>query len=958
MAQRPNLPWSSMPDPGDTAAAARLLQDFKERYNAPDGDLGHVLLSIGGNSPFLSELALREGVELRTIITHGPDQACDTALSELAAKSPSSTQIQVASATRIAKRRVALAAALADMTGHWTLEQVTGALTDLADIALSLSVAHLLHSAHDRGEIKLPHPSAPSRGSGFTVLAMGKMGARELNFSSDIDLILLYDPDAHSYNPDGIGAIFNRVARNLVSLMQQRDSDGYVFRTDLRLRPDPASTPLSVSIPAAITYYESQAQTWERAAMIKARPVAGDLALGKRFLESIRSFVWRRHLDFPAIADIKAMKLRMDDHKGTTLSGVGSAVSQLLKHDVKLGEGGIREVEFCAQTLQLVWGGRDPSLRSPSTIVALKALSAAGHLPQFELEQLVEAYRLLRSTEHRLQMVSDQQTHTLPSNEADFARFATFMGHSSGDELAEVLLAHSRRVRAIFAGLFTVPAKAADDEVGDEQQDLAARILWSGRSTAPPWEAWLAGRPRALRTERARALLLELLPSISSAMERQPNPVFAWTRLDEFIYRLPAGIQIFSLIRHNPGLLDRLGDVLGAAPSLADHLAAVPSAIEGLVSPRESLQQASQDLAIHLRDAAGLDEALGTASRLVRGEEFALAVAELDLQIDIDEAARARTALAEAVIEGLKPFVLKEHIRRFGRFPGGSLSIVALGKAGSCEMMAGSDLDLLFIYDHPRDRDFSAGARPVPAGQYFARAAQAIVAALTVPTRDGPLYQVDMRLRPSGNAGPVAVSQDAFRHYHERSAWTWERLALTRARVISGSAAMRRKTAGALRRALKSGDPGSILSDTAAMRGRLRKDLPPKSSWDVKLRDGGLIEVEFIAQALQLLHVQVPGLLQANTGAALKGLSAAGYLKEDDAVVLIAADRTWRTVQGLLRITVGRNVTDNPPEQVIGKLSERVQLPFASGPLQARLDILAEEVRAIFIRLIGDPLSP
>ncbi len=948
-----------MPQPADNESAKRLLDEFSARHGAPDDVLARVLVSLGGNSPYLSDLALREAGELRTIVTQGPDAACDTALGELAKVSPAIARAEIARAARFAKRRVALAAALADLAGLWTLEQVTGALTDLADIALSLCVAHLLHSAHNSGELRLPHPSAASRASGFTVLAMGKLGARELNFSSDVDLVLLFDPEAHPYNAGDVGAIFSRLARNLVSLMQQRDGDGYVFRTDLRLRPDPASTPLAVSLPAALTHYESQAQTWERAAMIKARPVAGDLALGKRFLEAIRPFVWRRHLDFAAIDDIRAMKLRMDDHKGTPLSGVGDAASQLLKHDVKLGDGGIREVEFCAQTLQLVWGGHDPALRLPSTVAALMALQTAGHLPTDAVVQLVGAYDLLRRVEHRLQMVSDQQTHSLPANERDFGRFSVFMGSSPTEGFAEQVLRHLQQVHAIFAELFANPVTIAGDAKDTARQVLPALVRRPGRSAqTSPWETWLAGRPRALRTERARSLLLELLPSISAAIERQPDPDAAWARLDEFIYRLPAGVQIFSLIRHNPALLDRLGDVLGAAPSLADYLANTPSAIEGLVAPRESLQHAGSDLNTRIHAAANLDDALNIGSRLVRGEEFALAVAELDLQIDVDEAAQARTRLAEAVIRALRPHIFGEHVRRFGHFPGGSLAIVALGKVGSREMMTNSDLDLLFIYDHPPERELSVGARPVPAAQYFARAAQAIVAALTIPTRDGPLYQVDMRLRPSGNMGPVAVSLSAFRQYHQQSAWTWERLALTRARVISGPVAVSRKTAASIRMAMKSGNSLTICADTAAMRGRLRRELPPKGKWDVKLRDGGLMEVEFIAQALQLLHAHRPNLLQTNTGAALRSLSAAGSIEKDDAAILIAADRAWRSVQGMVRIAIGRNVAIDPPPQVIQKLETTIQLPFASGPIHARLDILAREVRAIFVRLIGDPAKP
>ena len=428
------------PAPHDRQAAERLLAAFPLPHG---GVLPDLLACLGGNSPYLAELALREADVVRDIVARGPDVVCDLALGQVARLPPTLTRAGIAAALRTAKRQIALATAIADIGGVWTLEQVTGVLSDLAEGALRLSVAHLLHAAQGRGELRLPHPNAPDRGSGFTVLAMGKLGARELNFSSDVDLILIFDPESHPYNADALSAIFARMARELVALMQQRDAGGYVFRTDLRLRPDPGSTPPAISLPAALSYYEGAAQTWERAAMIKARPVAGDLALGRRFLDAIRPFVWRRHLDFAAIADIRAMKRRMDGFKGAALSVLGVPETRLLGHDVKLGQGGIREIEFCAQTLQLVWGGRNPSLRLPATLPALRAAASAGQLPEAEVRTLSDAYLVLRRVEHRLQMVADRQTHSLPATLEGLAAFATFMGTSDAPSFASALARRS-----------------------------------------------------------------------------------------------------------------------------------------------------------------------------------------------------------------------------------------------------------------------------------------------------------------------------------------------------------------------------------------------------------------------------------------------------------------------------------------------------------------------------------
>ncbi len=937
------------PKAADPAAAERLAGEFAARFGPPGGALAAVLRCLGGNSPYLADLALRETETLRAVLEQGPGVVCERALNAVGSASPALPRPDIARLMRQAKRRVSLAAAVADIGGIWTLEQVTQNLSHLADASLRLSVDHLLQAARARGDLRPVDGPAAAR-SGFAVLAMGKLGARSLNFSSDIDLILLYDPQAHPYNADGLSAIFSRMARDLAGLMQARDGDGYVFRVDFRLRPDPGSTPPAIALPAALAYYEGQAQTWERAALIKARPAAGDTVLGRRFLEAIRPFVWRRHLDFAAIADIRAMKQRMDAHHGAALEPARDPVRQLLGHDVKLGLGGIREVEFCTQTLQLVWGGRDGSLRSAQTLPALRALAAARHLPSPMAERLADAYRFLRRVEHRLQMVQDRQTQTLPTDVFGFGAFAVFMGFASGPAFAAVLLAHLSAVRAAFEDMLSVDSEIPDLPV---ERGLRPEASAGVGGEEPPWQSWLAGRPRSLRTGRARELLAELLPSVIAVMERQPEPKLAWARLDDLIYRLPAGVQIFSMIRHNPVLLERLGDVLGAAPSLADHLANVPSALEGLLSLHDIDPDPAASLQAQLADARGLDEALAVASRMVRGEEFRLAVAELEARIDADASGLARTALADAAMSCLHPLVLAEHERRFGMVRGGGIVVVALGKAGSREMMAGSDLDLMLVYDHPASATESDGGRPLPASQYFARAAQAIVSALTVPTRDGKLYDVDMRLRPSGSKGPVAVSLSALRRYHRESAWTWERLALTRARVVAGPAPLRRRVEAVVREVLRAQHASDVLADTVAMRRRVLRDLPPRGPWDAKLRAGGLLEVEFCTQALQLLHARQPGVLHPTTRASLAALARVGALTEADATLLISADKLWRTVQGLLRIMLGRTIPEHLPAPVAERIACATRFPSEERALALRLDEVASGVREVFSRKIG-----
>jgi glutamate-ammonia-ligase adenylyltransferase len=667
------------------------------------------------------------------------------------------------------------------------------------------------------------------------------------------------------------------------------------------------------------------------------------------------------------------MKRRIDQHKGGALADARDPALRIAGHNVKLGEGGIREIEFLAQTLQLVWGGRDPSLRVPTTLGALNQLVRAGHMPRAAARELATSYRFLRAVEHRLQMVADRQTHELPDKPAELERFAAFMGYPDAARFAAALLAHLERVRARYADVFE---QVPDPEgVGDLAADLDFRgvdAVSAGTQAAlhglgfrnieritESVRGWRSGRVRALRSERARDLMERMLPSVLAALGRQPQPDVAFGRFDAFLSRLPAGVQILSLFDRNPGLLDRIAAVLGAAPSLADYLASTPGALDGLLSP-EDMPSPARLLKLRLGDARLLEEVIAIIRRSVREEEFGIAVATLEGRLDADSAGLRRSELADAALDTLLDPVLADFSARFGLVRGGAMAVVALGKTGGREMMAGSDLDLMLIYDHPARVTQSRGARNLPASQWFVRAAHAYVAAVTSPGADGQLYAVDMRLRPSGNKGPVAVSLGGFRGYHEGAAWTWERMALTRARVVAGPAALRRRVEAAIGAAIAAaGDPAKIRADAAAMRARMLREMPGGGAWEVKLRPGGLVEVEFIAQVLQLVHGQRdPGLCSPTTRVALAHLRDAGHLPETDAALLIRADCAWRTVQGMLRLTTGRTPPAELPEATLRPLLHAVSLagvPAVDLPaLRASLDALAGEVRAAFVRHVGE----
>ncbi|WP_090561881.1 bifunctional [glutamine synthetase] adenylyltransferase/[glutamine synthetase]-adenylyl-L-tyrosine phosphorylase [Belnapia rosea] len=974
----PRIASDHLPRPFDPEAAERLVERFSERDAAARAFAasaeGVALLgALGGHSSYLADLAVREAPALMRLAERGPDEAFALSLDPLSRADPGAAREAVGVLLRQAKRQAALIAAAADIAGLWTLDQVTGALSAVAEQTIDFACNHLLLAAAARGELRIAAKS-PAVGSGLILLGMGKLGGRELNYSSDVDLMVLYDPEAAAYHSDRAGASYVRLARDLVRLLEERTAEGYVFRTDLRLRPDPAATPLAVSLGAAITYYESMGQNWERAAMIKARPVAGDRALGEHFLREIRPFVWRRHLDFAAVADIHSIKRQIHAHKAA--KGAGATIA-LAGHDVKLGRGGIREIEFTAQVLQLIWGGRDPGLRDPTTLGALAALAGAGRIDRRAAADLADAYVFLRNLEHRLQMVADRQTHRLPEDEPGLARIASFMGFASLPEFSAAFFGHLERVERHYGNFFeTAPALSLPG--GEVQGDLvftgveddpgtAATLKRMGfadpASIAALIRAWHHGRPRATRSARARELLTELMPALLTAFARQSNPDQALVRFDRVLSRLPAGVQVLSLFRRNPALLERVASLLGAAPQLADHLAHNAAALDGLLAG--SLSPAGADpsavLPALVKDARHLEEALEAARRLATERKFEIDAAALEGQLDADTAGELRADLADSAISALLPRVAADFAERYGRVPGGALAVVAFGKLGGREMLPGSDLDLVLLYDHDEDASESIGGRKALApSEYFIRLAPQVVGAITAPGAEGRLWEVDMRLRPSGNKGPVAIRLAALEQYHQDNAWTWERMALTRARPVAGPPALKRRINEVLRTAiLKPGAAEVALADATAMRIRMLKELPPEGPWDVKAMPGGLIEVEFIAQALQLAHApREPRILATTTRTALARLGQYGVLPPDEASALIAADRLWRTVIGLVRLTIGKSRDAALPAPAEAALLRAVA-PLLDPPpvdlpaLRAQMQAVAATVRTIFERRVG-----
>ncbi|HER26888.1 MAG TPA: bifunctional [glutamine synthetase] adenylyltransferase/[glutamine synthetase]-adenylyl-L-tyrosine phosphorylase, partial [Rhodospirillales bacterium] len=825
-------------------------------------------------------------------------------------------------------------------------------------------------------DLQLADPDNPETGSGLVILGMGKLGGCELNYSSDVDLIVLFDPDAiTTKDPDNLQTAFVRLTRNLVQLLEDKAVDGYVFRTDLRLRPDPAATPMAISVLAAETYYESIGQNWERAAMIKARPVAGDMAAGAAFLKWLTPFIWRKNLDFAAIQDIHSIKRQINAQRGG--SGISAA-----GHNVKLGRGGIREIEFFAQTQQLIWGGRLAELRLTRTEETLAELFACGQISKNVRDDMIAAYRYLRRVEHRLQMIDDKQTHSLPEDAEQLRQIAIFLGYHDSAALSDELIIHLTNVETHYAGLFEdapslgAASSGGEDALGnlvftggDSDPDTLRTIESLGFQNATMVDAtvrgWHHGRYRAMRSARARELLTEFFPVLLKALAATPDPDATFNRFDEFLSGLPAGVQLFSMFYSNPGLLDLVAEIMGGAPRLAQYLARRPQVLESVLAPgffsKPPTKKAMEnELAQKLKLANHIEDVLILTRRWTNDRRFQVGVQSLSGRIVPRLAAHTLSDIAQVAISQLYIRVEQEFANSHGRIAGSDMSVVSLGKLGSREMTAESDLDLVFIYDLADGAEASDGDKPLPPSQYFARLSQRLINAISVQTAEGSLYEVDMRLRPSGATGPIASSLQSFIHYHQSESWTWEHMALTRARVICGSAVLSEKIDQAIFETLiRQRDPAQLLADVVHMRDRIDAEHHTDFIWDVKHLRGGLVDVEFIAQYLLLRHAHKhTDMLATDTRTMLLNIKDLKLIDDSLAWSLIEALDFWQSLQAMLRLTIPRAMRKNRdhsiPQGLQGKLAK------AGGAsdfktLVAKVDSTAATVLAHYQTLITDP---
>lgn len=844
----------------DRGAEGRAL------FESLSGDLAKLVEGAAGCSPYLLSLMMREAAWMASAFD-APRAALDAEFARLREVGAP----DLPSELRRAKKRVALLTGLADLGGVWSLEEVTGALTNFADLSVQLSLRATLGAEVRRG--KLPGMSLDDLETlgGMFVLSMGKMGAYELNYSSDIDLICLFD-EARFERDDFFEArkAFIKATRGMSAMLNDRTAEGYVFRTDLRLRPDPAVTPVCMAVEAAERYYESLGRTWERAAYIKARCGAGDQAAGEAFLETLRPFVWRKHLDFAAIEDAHNMRLRIREHKG-----LGGRID-LMGHNMKLGRGGIREIEFFTQTRQLISGGRDTDLRVRGTVPALGVLAQKGWVPEDVAETLVNHYRAHREVEHRVQMIADQQTHLLPTTGEGMEQLAAFMGVERG-AMEKELTERLEEVHALTEGFFAPDAVSPAPDMPELDGEVISR-----------WPTYAA-----LRSERGTQIFNRLKPDILSALAKSADPHGALLAFDGFLAGLPAGVQLFSLFEANPQLVNLIVDIASTAPALAHHLSRNAGVFDAVIggdffADWKGALALAAELGARLEEEDDYERKLDVARRWMKEWHFRVGVHFLRGLTGAEEAGAQYAELAEAVLRALWPEVVAQFSAKHGPPPGKGATVIGMGSLGAGRLTSASDLDIIVIYD-PEDVEMSEGRRPLATRPYYARLTQALVTAVTAPMAEGRLYELDMRLRPSGNKGPVATSWPAFRAYQEGEAWLWEHLALVRARPICGLESLGQAFNDFRKQLLaeKGQDHARTVTGVAEMRAKIAAAKAPSGPWDAKIGAGRLQDIELFSQ----MGALAGGVSNLRVQAGVKGLVSAGLIDKAQSEGLMRAYR-------------------------------------------------------------------
>ncbi len=966
-------------------------------------DYRRQLLLILGASSFLSSILCRSddylvNLFLNAEVARSKDTAIMRAELELWLK-PHSSFDELQSCLRRYKQREILRISARDLSGVDDLVAVTAELSSLAAATLQIACIHCqrqlqLEYGQPLQEDETPEAEdgQPQQEATFTVLGMGKFGGWELNFSSDIDLIYFYSSTKGSTTGvlDGAGRVKNKLklhqyfiklAEWLTRAIGQVTADGFVFRVDLDLRPEGRSGELACSLAAAETYYESWGQNWERSAMMKARPVAGDIHLGEQILQSLQPFIYRRYLDYGMIDDLKQMKQKID--------------SQQMQHNgyennLKLGKGGIREIEFFTQALQLINAGKNPKMRERSTLNALRLLHAEGYLPGDEALALRHAYIFLRTVEHRIQVVQERQTHNLPTSEVEMSTLSRRCGFSYLAAFKDELQRQRQAVTTIYRGLFYAGEDEAIDEIKpairflldkESDSDLAKDILEENGFSDPDaaYEAisrFRDGHIGSHMTARVRRYYGRALPPFLQEVVESPDPDMALNNLEEFLLRVRGQGTFYALLAENNRIIHLLITLFSTSKFLSRIFIQRPELLDTLVSSYYVVGEKTQDemhadLAKQMEQARDYEEKLDII-RSFRNEEF-LRIALNDLRGDVLQGCSLEqlSYLALACLREAVNIASVELIPRFGlpfcqtkvhQLQQAELAILGLGKLGGMELNYHSDLDIIFIYSCSGENRPVAGTdlarfKQLSNQEYFSRLAQRIISVLTIATREGRVYEIDTRLRPSGNQGPLVTSVSAYEEYHQSSAQLWERQALTKARVVVGSPAITNQINQINQRVTwEKPLPMELQGEIYRLRGRMEKEIAREDAdkLNIKTGRGGMVDVEFLVQYLQLRYgATVEKIRLSNTLAALQAIKDNGLLPPAEANALSAGYKFLRRLENKLRLVHDQSFNNVATDKrTLRKLARRLgyvgKTSLPEEQLAADYKRITENIRQLF----------
>jgi glutamate-ammonia-ligase adenylyltransferase len=893
-------------------------------------------------------------------------------------------------ALRCFKRSEILRIAARDLNGLAPLEEVMRELADLASSALQVAYQVCRRCLiRDHGAPLLVGGDAlVTREAEMTVIGMGKLGGRELNFSSDVDIIFFYESDkGESSGVEGnsgtkrgvisLHAFFNKLGEMISKALSQVTEDGFVFRVDVGLRPEGKSGDMAISIRSAEIYYESWGQSWERTAMLKARPVAGSLALGEQLLKTLQPFIYRKYLDYNLIEDMKQMKQKID------ASLVRSREGEI---NLKLGRGGIREIEFFIQALQLVYAGKNPKLRERNSLHALDTLMAANLLGVDDHRKLLEAYRFLRSVEHRIQVVQERQTHNLPAKDEEMralARRSGYLRDNGLERFREVLEEHRGNVSFIYGTLFHSRDEKLEQEVHpqvlflldpkadtDLVKDMLAERHFEDVDRA--YDNLLSirrGPVKANLTERSRRILEKISPLLIQELFESYDPDLALINLERFMTVIATRSSYYALLAENRQTIKVLVSLFGMSEFLSKILISHPELLDSLVarsgsSVVKTKKSMTEELDALLEQSEYFEDHLNILRRY-RNEEFLrIGLNDIHSRLLQGEVTSQLSLLGEVCLATAFRLAVTE-LKRFGRpvwqrqgnSAESNMAIVALGKLGGGELNYHSDLDIIFVYDH---QGYTDGEKQITNHEYFAKLAQKIISILTMQTREGYVYKIDTRLRPSGNAGPLVTSLESFLEYHRKESQIWERQALTKARVVLGD----EKLAGQLHDIIRHTVYGASIDDEGKqeirrLRMRMENELAreKEGSYNIKTGRGGMVDVEFAVQYLQLREgYRSSELRTPSTVVALKEISTLGLLPEGSAQTLLAGYKFLRKLENRLRIIHDYSANDLTGSIVyLNKLARRLgydqKLKNPGAALISDYEEMTGKIRDVFDRL-------